>query len=210
MATTQPVPYYVEQGGATVHIGASGHLQLTSGRVTFPGSLGNGYIDLGPYIFSARQLASAETLTTASGSIVNPDGAAAVTLVSTADQAAYLNVASAVVAGIKLPPIIMPTDFSTAGGITIGLIGEAAGSATAADAAQGFDIRCWAGIGDTEMGTTHPNFTSNGASDGPQSITLASGDVSTGLLNITLVPSAHAGRALRLYGGRITYTKRTS
>lgn len=193
--------------GSEANFGPGSTANFTSGAVKMPGSLAKGYLDLGPYILSARQLASAETLTTASGSIVNPDGAAAVSLVSTGDQAIYLNWASAVVAGIKLPPIAMPGDMSTAGGLGVHLYGESIGSATAADAKSAFDIRAWMDVGDTEMGATHPDFTTT---PGYASVALTSGNVSTGILNLTLVPEAHAGRAIRLYGGRIDYTKKTS
>ena len=202
----------------TMHVDADGHIDITSGSITLPGSLGQGYIDLGPYIFGARQLASAEQFIAGTsaetafwGGILVGNGATAGTpamvLTASGDQSFYLNWASAIVTAIKLPPVFMPGDMSTAGGLTIGLYGESVGTATASDAAAGFDIRCWMDIGDTEMGATHPNFTSTPAL---QTISLTSGNVSTGVLNITLVPSAHAGRAFRLYGGRIAYTKKTS
>src|SRR3990167_8311257 len=130
----------VASGGRVV-VEAGGVLDASAGAVTLPCSQMQGRIDLGPYIFAARQLASAETLTTASGSVVNPDGAAAVALVSTADQSLHLNFASAVVAGIKLPPIAVPTDLSTAGGMTIGLFGESIGAGTASGAEAGVVIR---------------------------------------------------------------------
>lgn len=203
---------------ATMHFDEDGHLDLTSGSVALPGALGQGFIDLSPYIFGARQLASAEQFIAGSsaetafwGGILYGGtataGTPAMVLNSSVDQAFHLNYASAVVVAIKLPPIFMPGDMSTAGGLTIGLFGESVGTGTASDAAAGFDIRCWAGIGDTEMGATHPNFSSTPSL---QTISIASGDLTTDVLNITLVPSAHAGRAIRLYGGRITYTKKTS
>ena len=212
--------YRGQHGGrsATMHFDEDGHLDLASGSVQLPGSLGLGYIDLSPYIFGARQLASAEQFIAGTsaetafwGGILVGNGATAGTpamvLTASGDQSFYLNWASAVVVSIKLPPVFMPGDMSTAGGLTVGLYGESVGTGTASDAAAGFDIRCWMDVGDTEMGSTHPNFTSTPSL---QTIALASGNVSTGLLNITLVPQAHAGRPFRLYGGRIAYTKKTS
>lgn len=206
----------VESGGE-INLESGGVFNGSSGQVNLPGSLAKGYIQLGPYLMGARQLASAENFIAGTsaesgfwgGMLIQ--GATAATpqmsLTSTGDQSFYLEWASAVVVGIKLPPIEMPGDMSTAGGITVNLYGETVGSASAADAKDAFDIRAWMGIGDTEMGATHPDFTST---PDYKSITLASGDVTTGVLNLTLVPEAHAARAIRLYGGRIDYTKKTS
>jgi len=208
---------YRTQGATALVVAAGGTLDITSGAVKLPGSLAVGYIDLGPYLIAARELASAETMidgTSAEagywGGILT-GGATGSTpglaLTSSGDQSYYLNYASAVVDGIKLPPIFMPGDMSTAGGLTIGFYGETIGSASAADAKDAYDIKCWFDIGDTECGATHPDFTSTPAL---RTITVASGDVSTGILNITLVPAAHAARAIRVYGGRIDYAKKTS
>jgi len=216
---------YMKQGatglevasGGTIALQAGGHINAASGKFTQPPSLAKGYIDLGPYLMQARELASAETMLAGTsaetaywggiligGSTGTTPGLA---LTSSGDQSLYLNWASANVDAIKLPPIAMPGDMSTAGGIAVGLLGENVGSASAADAAMAFDVRCWMDIGDTEMGATHPNFTTTPSY---KSVALASGDVSTGVLNITLNPQAHANRAIRLYGGRIDYTKKTS
>lgn len=183
--------------------------ELTSRAITgehLQGNLASGTLALGAHLMAARELASGETLVTASNGLITPETTPALALISTADQTWYLNYASAVVDGLKLPPIAMPADLSTVDAVTLELYGETAGTATAADAEQGFDIRVWAGIGDTEMGATHPNFTSTPAWQG---ITVASGDLSTAMLNVTLVPSAHAGRAIRLYDMRMRYTRST-
>lgn len=208
---------YKTQGATGLVVTSGGQLDASAGSIVLPGSLRKGYIDLSPYLMSARQLASAETLIAGTsaetafwgGMLINgaTAGTPNLSLTSTGDQSLYLNWASAIVVGIKLPPIAMPGDMSTVDGLGVHLHGESVGSATAADAAAAFDIRAWMDIGDTEMGATHPNFTTT---PNYASIKLASGDVSTGLLNLTLVPQAHAGRAIRLYGGRIDYTKKTS
>lgn len=214
---TQGATAQVIAAGGTLDV-AGGHVNLASGRVTMPPSLAKGYIDLGPYLMNSRQLASAEQFIAGTsaetafwGGILVGNGATAGTpalaLTASGDQSLYLNWASAVVAAIKLPSIAMPGDMSTAGGITVNLLGENVGSASAADAKMCVDIRAWMDIGDTEMGATHPNFTTTPSYKG---VTLASGDVSTGVLNLTLVPEAHANRAIRLYGGRVEYTKKTS
>ena len=194
---------YRKQGGAE-QVVASG------GTVTFePGSTVAGFpytYPLGPWLFSARQLASGETLTTGIGPAIITSSAdnPQLGLTSSGDQSMYLSWASAQVAAIKLAPIAMPEGLSTAGGFVVELKGESIGTATAADAAAGFDIRCWSGVGDTEMGATHPNFTSSPSWKG---VRIASGDITTGPLNVTLVPSAHAGRAIRLYDARIRFNR---
>ena len=205
---------YRKQGGNEMVVASGGTLTLEAGAVmsglglagVLPGNLAQGTIPLGQHLFAARQLASAETLSTGVTAIITASAdSPQLALTSSGDQSLYLNYASAVVSGIKLPPVAMPADIATAGGLTIELFGECVGTATAADAAMGFDVRCWSGIGDTEMGATHPNFTSTPSWKG---ITVASGDLNaTANLNITLVPSAHAGRALRLYDMRARYTR---
>lgn len=217
MTQTGQSKVYRTQGSTGLVIGEGGSLNAASGKVTLPGSLAKGYIDLSPYILGARQMASAENLISGTsaetafwgGMLVKgaTAGTPALDLTASGDQSAYLNWASAIVVAIKLAPIMMPGDMSTAGGLTVGLFGESVGTGTASDAKSALDIRCWMDIGDTEMGSTHPDFTSTPSL---KTIALTSGNVSTGILNITLVPEAHAGRAIRLYGGRVDYTKKTS
>ena len=195
-----------------------GHIDITSGSIQLPGALGQGFIDLSPYILNARQLASGENFIAGTsaetafwgGLLIQgaTAGTPGLAMNSSADQAPYLNWTSAIVTAIKLPPVMLPPDVATAGGLSVRLYGENVGTATAADAAMAFDVRCWSGVGDTEMGTTCPNLTTTPANS---AISIASGDiVANGPFNITLVPQAHAGRALRLFGGSITYTRKTS
>lgn len=194
---------------ATMHFDAGSKLDVQALQ------LGQGLIDISPYIFTAREVASGESITSGTtapayffGGLLLPDTSPALLLSASDAQTFYLNYASAVVDGIKLPPVAMPNDLSTAQGLTVSLYGEVIGTATAADAAQGFDIRCWGGIGaTTEFGSTHPNFTSTPSY---KSISITSANTPTDVLNITLIPQAHAGRAIRLYGGKIAYTRVTS
>lgn len=216
---------YREQGGATMVVASGGSLRFEAGSTfelatgvtvkglgaNLPGNLASGTIDLNNHLFNARELASAETF--ASGSTapaaffygqLGPDTTPVLNLTASGDQSWYLSWVSGNVDAIKLNPIALPVDLSTAGGLTIELKGESIGTGTASDAAAAFDIRCWSGVGDAEMGASHPNFTSTPTWQG---ITIASGDLTTGLLNITLVPLTHAARALRLYGARARYVR---
>lgn len=210
-------------GGATEHFASGARLvghagssfDFTSARVSLPGSLGQGFVDLTRHLFAAREVASNEEITSGTtaptyffGGLLLPDTTPSLDVLSTDDPIMRLQWVSANVDGIMLPPVALPGDVATAGGITVELYGETVGSATAADAAQTIDIRARIGLGDTEMGATHPNFTSTPAWQG---ITIASGDVvASGHLNLLLVPSAHAGRAINVYGARMSYNKKTS
>lgn len=210
--------------GAVLHLSAgalidaataTGLLTLATGAITnamHAGNLTSGTIPLGGHLARALKLASAETLATGVGvQLLTTTGNPSIELVSTGDQAMYIEWASAQTVGIKLPPVALPADFSTAGGANIELFMETIGSATAEDANAAMDVRVWAGIGDTEMGSTVAissagqwrtvNITSGNV--------LAPGSTLGGFLNITLAPSAHAGRAWRLYDMRMRY-ERTS
>ena len=201
--------------GTTMVVDAAGSIDITSGKIQLPGSLGRGYIPLGPYLFVARELSSGEAFasgTTASGmffgGLLLNETTPKMALNSTDGQAFYLQWIGGNNDGIKLPPIAMPPDLSTAGGMTIDLYGETVGTATAADAIQAIQIKAWAGIGATaDIGTTHANFTT---SPTYKSITISSANLTTTVLNITLIPQAHAGRQINLYDGRITYARKTS
>lgn len=216
---------YREQGGSTMVVASGGSVRFERGSTfelatgvtvkglgaNLPGNLASGVLDLNSQLFHARELASAETLSSGSSAPtlffygqLGPDTTPVLNLTSSGDQSMYLNWVSANVDGIKLDPIALPVDLSTAGGLTLELKGESIGTGTASDAKSCLDIRCWSGVGDTEMGATHPDFTSTPSWKG---ITVASGDLTTGLLNITLVPQAHAGRGIRVYGARARYLR---
>ena len=214
---------YTEQHSGkqtTMHVDTSsvldvrGTLNVASGTLTLPGTLAKGYINLGPLIFSAHEMASAEKLTSGTSApayfwagMLDTDTTPSIDTLSTADPIFRLQWVSANVDSIILPPIALPDDLSTAGGMTIDLFGEVVGTATAADAIQAFKINARMGVGDTEMGATHPNFTSTPSYKG---ITITSGNMSTDQLSIILTPQTHAARAINLYGGRISYTKKSS
>lgn len=199
----------------TMVIDEGGNLDITSGSITLPGSLSIGYISLGAALFGARNMASGETLasgTTAPtaffGGLLMPDGEPSLGFNSTADHVWRMQWTSANVAAIATLPVALPNDMSTAGGFTIELFGESIGTGTASDAIAAVTILPRFGIGAASgAGSTHPNFTSTPSWQG---ITVASGTVTTDNLSIQLTPQAHAGRAIRLYDMRASYTKKTS
>lgn len=213
-ATIQAKVYHT-QGASAMFIDAGGTLDASSGAVVLPPNLRTGHIPLGSHLFNARQLASAEAYASGTsaesffwGGVLTNKTTPALSINSTADQTAYLSYASGVVTGIKLPPIALPPDLSSAAGITIGLYGESVGSATAADAISAIQVKAWNGLGGADLGSTHPNFTTTPSW---KEVTIASGSVVAGApLNINLVPQAHAGRAINLYDMRLRYTRTTS
>ena len=197
----------------TMNVDDGSHLNV-AGKLTQPGTLANGHLPLGTHLFGARNLASAENFASGSsaptafwGGLLMPDGEPSLALVSSDSAVFFLKWTSANVAAIKLPPVALPNDFSTAGGLTIELSGESVGTGSASDAISAITIEAYFGAAGTNVGSTHPNFTST---PGWQGITVASGSVATGTLNITLVPQAHGNRAIRLYDARLSYTKKTS
>lgn len=209
---------YIDQHagrGATMHFDEDGHLDLTSGSIALPGSLGRGYLNIGANLFGGRNAASNETIASGSsaptafwGGILMPDGAPALKFLSSGDKVWSLQYASAVVAAVAMLPIPMPNDMSTAGGLTVEFYGESVGTGTASDAKSCLTIVPHFGVGNTSgTPTTHPDFTSTPSWKG---ITIASGTVTTDSLTLTVYPAAHAGRAIYIYDARISYAKKTS
>ena len=225
MATSDSpnIGIYTQQVGpgraATMVFDDGGTLDLTSGKVTFPGALARGYIDLGPHLFAARQAASGEKITSGStapsaffgGIIGGADATPSLDMVTTGNHIVRFQWASAIVTAIALPPIAMPADMSTAGNLNLELYGETVGTASAADAAQGFTVEARMSVlssaSSTNIGATAPDFTST---PGWSVLTLATGSITTAFLDVILTPQAHAARALNLYAARVSYAKKTS
>ena len=228
MAASGQIGIYTDPviGGkaATMHVDTSsildvrGRLNVASGQLNLPGSLGIGYVDLGPHLFAARNSASSELIASGSsapsafwGGLLMPDGNPSLNQLSTANPQMRIQWASAQVAAIVLPPIAIPNDLSTAGGLTVQLFGETVGTASAADAIQAVQIIArsdpLSSASNADQGATIPSFTST---PGWQGLTLASGTLTTNVLTIMLVPQAHAARAINVYGARLSYSKKTS
>ena len=202
----------------TLALAAGGAVNAASGSITMPPGLASGHIPLGVNLFNARNAASGETVASGStaptaffGGLLMPDGDPALKFNSTAGRIPMLEWVSALVAAIVLPPVAMPQDFSTAGGLRVELFGESVGTGTASDAISALTIvahfAALTSASDANVGATHPNFTSTPSWQG---ITIASGSVGTNSLSLILTPQAHAGRAIRLYDARARYTKVTS
>ncbi len=203
---------YMKQGATELVIDNGGTLTLAAGSVV-NGMLvvATGSIDLGPYLFAARELSSGDNF--ASGStaptmffegVLGVDTTPAFSNLSSGDQTFALTWASNNTDSIKLPPIALPVDFSTAGGLRVDILGESIGTGTASDAIAAIQVRAWCGIGGADLGSTHPNFTSTPSY---QTVALSTGNLATTVLNLTLTAQAHAGRPIRIFGGRVRYTR---
>lgn len=195
-----------------------GTLDMTSGTFVPPGAQARGYIGLGTHLFTARNAASGETVASGSttptafyGGMLMPDGQPSLGFNTTVGRIPALSWASANVAAIVLPPIAMPADLSTAGGLTFELFGEIVGTASAADAVDAITVAAHfaalTSASDANVGTTHPSFTSTPSWKG---ITIASGSLSTNSLSVILTPQAHAAQILRVYNARMSYQRKTT
>ncbi len=204
---------YIQQHGpgrnTSMYVDAGSVLNLAAGVVAGP--LATGTIDLGSHLFAARELSSAENFASGTsaptafwGMLLYNESTPALALNSTVDEAVSVFWIGGNVDSIKLPPVALPSDLSTAGAMTIELYGETVGTASAADAIQSIQSKIWMGIGGTVLGTTQPSFTSTPTWVG-QSI--ASGSLTTDVMNIILTPQAHANRGIRLYAARARYRR---
>ena len=204
----------VEPGGRIdLSSGGAGALILATGEIgasDLAGNLASGSIPLD--LFSARALSSAEAFFNSSagatgaggqgkGGVLTGNSAPKLAYPASNSLSAYLEWASGNAAGIAFPPLFLPPDFTTALPVVVDLYGENASGATA-DAISAIQVKAFSGVGGADVGSTHPNFTSTPAA---QSVQLATGSLSSGVLNLVLVPQAHANKALRLYGARVRY-----
>lgn len=209
---------YMKQGATEFVIDNGGTLTVAAGAVVNGltnaiGNLATGTIDLGSHLFNARELSSGDNF--ASGStaptlffegVLGKDTTPSFGNVSSGDQTFVLQWASNNTDTIKLPPIALPADFSTAGGVRVDILGESVGTGTASDAIAAIQIRAWCGFGGGDLGSTHANFTSTPSY---QTVSLSTGNLATTVLNLTLTAQAHAGRPINVYGLRVRYTRTT-
>lgn len=200
---------YMKQGATAMVVASGGSIILEAGGVISGLGVHEG---LGAHLFAARELASAENFASGTsaptlfwGGVLDSETTPKMAMNSTADQSFFLEWASGNADGVKLPPIAMRPEFSTAGGLSIDLYGETGGTGSAADAIQAITVKAFFGAGNANVGSTHANFTST---PGWQTVTVASGSVVANVpLNLTLIPQAHTGRTVRLYDMRLRYSR---
>lgn len=207
--------FFVASGG-TIRVDPGGHINVASGSITLPANLKRGYIPLD--IFAARALSSAEAflgasvsatggnLANAIGGLLNANSTPTLTMFSTAAMAPQLTWASGVGTAIAFPPVPIPPDFSSAGGLTIHAIAERASDNASNNV---LDFRFWANQNATEQGTTGTTISST---PGEHSITVAASEAGghPGVWSFQLVPGTHTNNAVKVYSAWAEYDRRTS
>lgn len=119
------------------------------------------------------------------------------------DKALRLRWAAASVVEVQFPPLIIPAAAQTANAATVYLHCEKDANANTVT----IDVQAFAGKGDTEMGAATATIAQ---ALGRYSATIAAADLGAAaaagsFLNLSLVPSAHAGDALHLYGAAVEF-----
>lgn len=205
-----------KQGATEIFIDAGGRLNAASGSVVLPPSLKRGYIPLD--IFSGRILSSGENYfsfnVSATGNVVPASGGGmlhagsvpSLTMNSSVNKAAVLTWASGQVQVVAFPPIPIPMDFSSAGGLTLHAIAERA-SDNASD--NVLDFRFWNGSNASNKGTTGSTLTSTPA-EYSAAVSSAEAGGHPGYWNIHLVPGTHTNNAVRVFSAWAEYDKATS
>ena len=179
---TYQTDFYVEQGGNAVHL---------------PGALGKGYANLSPL--------GAKTTATASGLVTDLTTATIPRLgtLGVASGGISYEWASAGAGFLYFEPWRIPSDLSTADGLSIHYLAECASGAT-----RQCDIKAFAAGGSTaNLGTT----AALSSTPSERTLTIASGSVpATGWLSIAWGPTSNATGSVYLYGVGLSYTKKTS
>jgi hypothetical protein len=214
---TQNFGVYRKQGATEMVIDTGGTLNAASGKVNLPPNLKRGFVPLN--LFGARALASGETYNSfqvsATGAAL-PTGSVGGLLAagtvpflgafSTAAKAAVVQWASGSVQAIAFPPIPVPPDFSSAGGLSIHAIAERT-SDNASD--NVLDFRFWANTNASNKGTTGATMTTTPA-EYSAAVSSAEAGAHPGSWNVHIVPGTHTNNAVRLFNAWIEYTRVTS
>jgi hypothetical protein len=171
-------------------------------QITQYGNLKVGFIPLD--IVNAAIIAANVIQNTTEGG--RPDGNTAPTLQrinSATDKALRLTWAAASVAELQFPPVAMPPDLDPTAPVEVHLVcGKDANANTVT-----IDVQAFFGVGDTECGAATPTIAQARAE---YVVSIAASDVPAApeMLNISLVPGAHAGDALYLDGAWLEYTRK--
>jgi hypothetical protein len=110
---------------------------------------------------------------------------------------------------VQFPPVAVPQDYdNTADTLAIHCIWAKDGNT---DTAMVVDVQAFSGIGDTEMGgnTAAINVAANTAFETSVALTGANVGANPGMLNISMIPGAHANDALYLMAAWIQYPRRS-
>lgn len=187
--------------------GTIGTSDLGTGAVTavkLSATLKKGFIPLD--ITTLKLTSGNAIINTSEGGL--PDGNTAPILQrinGATDKALRLTFAATVVTEVQFPPIPKPPDLDGASDLTVHLLVGKDGNT---DTTANIDVQVFDGIGDTECGGATAAITeTTGLNE--KSVTVLAADLGDhpGVLNIALVPSAHANDAIYVYGAWLEYTR---
>jgi hypothetical protein len=206
----------VVASGGVIDVEPGGSINFSSGSLTLPPNLKRGFIPLD--ILAARaQSSSGEmlgasvsatggNLVNAIGGLLNLNSTPILNFNSSLNRSPTLTWASGVVTPITFPPIPIPPDFSSAGGLSIHAMAERASDNASNNV---LDFRFWANQNTSEKGTTGTTMTTTPAE---YSITVSSAEVGShpGTWAVGLVPGTHTNNAVFVFGAWIEYERATS
>lgn len=207
--------FYVASGG-TIRVDPGGMINAASGSITLPPNLKRGYVPLD--IFAARALSSGEVFFGASvsatggnlgnaiGGLLNANSTPTLTMFSTAARAPHLTWASGDVTAIAFPPVPIPPDFSSAGGLSIHAVAERSSDNASNNV---LDFRFWANTNATEQGTTGSTMTTAPAE---YSVVVSSAEAGAhpGVWNFQIVPGTHTNNSVKVYSAWAEWDRKTS
>jgi len=171
-------------------------------QITQYGNLKVGFIPLD--IANAVIIAANAVQNTTEGG--RPDGNTAPTLQrinAATDKALRVSWAAGSQVELQFPPVALPPDLDDAAPIEVHLVCAKDANANTVN----IDVQAFFGVGDTECGAATSTIAQARAE---YSVALAAADVPAHpeLLNIILVPGAHAGDAVYLDGAWLEYTRK--
>lgn len=183
-------------------------LLLKSGSIVTDqrGNAAKGFIPID--IFSNRLLSTNAFLNTIEAGTADGNTAPSLARVNGAtDKAARIVMAANTTDEIQFHPIPLPPDLDDTAAMTVHLL---IGKSTNTDTTAVIDVQAFFGLGDTECGGNTAAIAATAVTE--YSVTLAAADVPAhpNVLNLALVPGAHANDAHHIYAMWIEYTKKAS
>ncbi len=216
---------YREQGasslivasGGTIRVDPGGALNVASGSLTLPTNLRRGFIPLD--LFAARALASGENhfgiivnttgaeLGTSVGGLLNAGSIPALNTFTTAAMASRLYWTSGQQQAVAFPPIPIPPDFSSAGGLSIHAMANRSSDGASNNV---LDMRFWANLNSTEKGTTGSTLATGGPGEVSIVVSSAEAGAHPGTWNVQIVPGTHTNNKVSVFSAWVEYDKRSS
>lgn len=214
-ATYGPKVYFKQGGnelvvasGGKVTVASGGEIEYQSGSTKDDqgGDRVKGFIPID--IFSNRLLSTNAFLNTIEAGTADGNTDPLLARVNGAtDKAARIVMTNNTTGEIQFHPIPLPPDLDDAADMTVHfLIGKSGNTDTTAV----IDVQAFFGLGDTECGGNTAAIAT--ATITEYSVTLAAADVPAhpNVLNLSLVPGAHANDSHHIYAGWVEYTRKTA